>query len=59
MAKKPDLILIKHIRKTRKLSQRAMADMLGVDQATVSKIEAGKLTPSKTLSILLAYVAAT
>ncbi len=53
MAKKIDL---KRIRSRHGLSQVEMAERLGVDQATISKIEAGKLDPNRTLAILLTYV---
>lgn len=53
MAKKIDL---RKIRSRHGLSQVEMAEKLGVDQATVSKIEAGKLDPNRTLAILINYL---
>jgi DNA-binding transcriptional regulator YiaG len=49
MAKKID---ISKLRKRLKLSQVQLADQLGVDQATVSRLEAGR-TPSKPVLKLL------
>lgn len=49
MSKKPDL---GKIRKRLKLSQAEMADKLGVDQATISRIEAGR-SPSRPVLKLL------
>jgi len=54
MAKKNELKLL---RRKLGLSQSQMAIRLGVDQATVSKIEAGRLKPSKTLSLLIGFIA--
>lgn len=53
MAKKIDL---RKIRTRHGLSQVEMAERLGVNQATVSKIEAGKMDPNRTLAILLSYL---
>lgn len=54
MAKKID---ISKLRKRLKLSQAALAEMLGVDQATVSRLEAGR-SPSKPVLKLLEQMAA-
>lgn len=43
---------IKKFRKDRGLSQRQLADELGVDQATVSRIEKGAV-PARPVAILL------
>lgn len=40
------------------LSQAALADRLGVDQATVSRIETGAREPSKPVQRLLEQIAA-
>lgn len=40
------------------LSQAALADRLGVDQATVSRIETGTREPSKPVQRLLEQIAA-
>ena len=53
MAKKFNL---KKLRAQHGLSQKEMANKLGVNQATVSKIEAGKLDPNRTLAILLTFL---
>lgn len=53
MAKKID---ISRLRKRLKLSQAAMAVRLGIDQATVSRLERGR-TPSKPVLMLLEQLA--
>lgn len=54
----PKKINIAALRKRLSLSQTALADRLGVDQATVSRIEAGKRPPSGPLQRLLEQMAA-
>lgn len=45
--------LIKTTRMNRGLSQEAVAELIGVDQATVSRLERGELEPSKPVKKLL------
>jgi len=44
---------LKHLRKTRNLSQNDLADALSVSRQTINSIENGKFDPSLTLAIKL------
>ncbi|MDC3268353.1 helix-turn-helix transcriptional regulator [Gammaproteobacteria bacterium] len=44
---------LKHLRKTRSLSQNDLADALSVSRQTINSIENGKFDPSLTLAIKL------
>jgi len=44
---------LKHLRKTRGLSQNDLADALSVSRQTINSIENGKFDPSLTLAIKL------
>lgn len=49
---------LKTLRKRLGLSQAEIAERLGVDQATISRIEAGKARPSGPVQILIDMMAA-
>lgn len=49
---------IKSLRESREWSQQQLADQLGVDQGTVSRIERGVAEPSKSARLLLERIAA-
>jgi putative transcriptional regulator len=44
---------IKEIRTERKLSQAALADLVGVSRNTISSIETGQFNPTAKLALLL------
>lgn len=53
---KDDLILknnLKEIRQEKKLSQSALADMVGVSRNTISSIETGQFNPTAKLALIL------
>ena len=53
---KKELILknrLKEIRTEKKLSQQALADMVGVSRNTISSIETGQYQPTAKLALLL------
>ena len=44
---------IKEVRTEKKLSQAALADLVGVSRNTISSIESGQFNPSAKLALLL------
>lgn len=51
-----DLVLqnhLKEIRQEKKLSQSALADMVGVSRNTISSIETGQFCPTAKLALIL------
>lgn len=44
---------LKEIRNTRKLSQQALADLVGVSRNTISSIETEKFNPTAKLALVL------
>lgn len=44
---------IKEVRTEKKLSQAALADLVGVSRNTISSIETGQLNPTAKLALLL------
>lgn len=53
---KDDLILknnLKEIRQEKKLSQSALAEMVGVSRNTISSIETGQFNPTAKLALIL------
>lgn len=53
---KDDLILknnLKEIRQEKKLSQSALANMVGVSRNTISSIETGQFNPTAKLALIL------
>ena len=44
---------IKEVRTEKKLSQAALADLVGVSRNTISSIETGKFNPTAKLALLL------
>lgn len=54
---KKELILknyLKEIRTEKKLSQQALADMVGVSRNTISSIETGQYQPTAKLALIIA-----
>jgi len=54
---KKELILknkLKEVRAERKISQQALADMVGVSRNTISSIETGQYEPTAKLALVLA-----
>lgn len=53
---KDDLVLknnLKEIRQEKKLSQSALAEMVGVSRNTISSIETGQFNPTAKLALIL------
>jgi transcriptional regulator with XRE-family HTH domain len=48
--------LLRYIREKHKLTQKDLAEMLGVSPAYISNAENGKLPPKKTMDIIKALV---
>ncbi len=57
MPKKEPKAELKRLRASRGWSQKQMADYLGCDQSTISRIEEGKLDPRGPLSKLIGILA--
>ena len=56
MAMQDELILknnLKEVRKKKKLSQSALAEMIGVSRNTISSIETGQFNPTAKLALIL------
>lgn len=56
MAMQDELILknnLKEVRKEKKLSQSALAEMIGVSRNTISSIETGQFNPTAKLALIL------
>ena len=56
MAMQDELILknnLKKVRKEKKLSQSALAEMIGVSRNTISSIETGQFNPTAKLALIL------
>lgn len=56
MAMQDELILknnLKEVRKGKKLSQSALAEMIGVSRNTISSIETGQFNPTAKLALIL------
>jgi len=54
---KKELVLknkLKEVRAERKISQQALADMVGVSRNTISSIETGQYEPTAKLALVLA-----
>lgn len=53
---KEELILknnIRHMRKVKKMSQRELAELIGVSRNTISSIETGQFNPTAKLALIL------
>lgn len=56
MVMQDELILknnLKEVRKEKKLSQSALAEMIGVSRNTISSIETGQFNPTAKLALIL------